>query len=351
MKKLVSFLLALALLAMFTACTSSTAPSGDAATAQPQAVAQATEAPSPLQAAPSEPAATYEKPKFLAVGTGATGAAFYPIGIGIGDVITNNLDIQTTAQVTGGAMENLSLVQEKSIDMGITMGNSALDAYEGTGTFEKKYDNVSAMFGGLSKGYFQIVVMEDSSIQTMEDLKGKRVVMGPAGNGAIAVAETIWNEYGFGINDVDATYIAYTDGISSLTDGNCDAVVVQAAVPSSAIQELAASGRGYRFIPVTDEVAASLMDKYGYFGVGALAGSVYGNGVDTQTMFITNMVIIRADLDESLVYDLTKAVFENIDTVKNSHPAAGGLALEGAVRTSIPLHPGAERYFKEVGAM
>lgn len=292
-----------------------------------------------------------DRPKFLTVGTGAAGAAFYPIGISVADIVTNQLGIQTTAQVTGGAMENLTLVQENTVDMGITMGNSAQEAYEGSGAFESPYTNISALFGGLSKGYFQVVVPEDSSIKTMADLKGKKVVMGPAGNGAISVAETIWSEYGFGIDDINATYIAYSDGISSLTDGNCDAVVVQAAMPSSSIQELAASGKGFRFLPVEETVAEQLEEKYAYFGHGDIKADVYGTKEDTNTMFITNMMIIRADLDEELVYDITKATFENIDTVKNSHAAAKGLNLEGAVRTSIPLHPGAERYFKEIGAL
>lgn len=286
-------------------------------------------------------------PRFVTVGTGGTGAAFYPIGVSIAQILTNSLGIDATAQVTGGALENIELIQKGTIDLGITMGNSAQSAYE-----ENGYTNINAFFGGLSKGYFQIVVMENSPIKTMTDLKGKKVCMGPAGNGAISVAEIIWNEYGFGIDDVKATYLSYDDGVSQLTDGNCDAVVVQAAVPSSAIQQLAAEGKPYRLIPVEADVAERLCDKYQYFGYGNLAASTYmNNKVDTMTMYITNMVIVRADMSEDAVYEMTKAVFEDIDTVKNSHNAAKGITIEGAVRTSVPLHPGAEKYFKEIGAI
>ncbi|MEA5013853.1 MAG: TAXI family TRAP transporter solute-binding subunit [Candidatus Limiplasma sp.] len=293
-----------------------------------------------------------DMPRFVTVGTGATGAAFYPIGVAMAEVLTNNLGVEATAQVTGGALENLQLVQDMTIDLGITMGNSAQDAYEGAGDYKgTAYTNVNALFGGLSKGFFQIVVLDGSSIQTMKDLVGKKVCMGPAGNGAISVAETIWNEYGFGVKDVNATYLSYDDGVNQLTDGNCDAVVVQAAVPSAAIQELAVSGKPYRFLPVEENIADTLCEKFQYFGYGALASTVYeNNAVDTPTMFITNMVVVRADLSEDVVYQITKALMENIDTVKNSHKAAGGITLEGAVRTSIPLHPGAEKYFVEVGA-
>lgn len=337
MKKFVSLALALAMMLALVSCaagdtTSSAAPSANAG---------------------DSAGGDVKMPGFITVGTGATGAAFYPIGVSMADILTNNFKTQATAQVTGGALENLQLVQEGTIDLGITMGNSAQAAYEGTGDYEgTAYTNVNALFGGLSKGYFQVVVLENSPIQTMKDLVGKKVCMGPAGNGAISVAATIWNAYGFGVDDVNATYLAYDDGISQLTDGNCDAVVVQAAVPSSAIQELAASGKGYRFIPVEQEIADKLCADYQYFGYDTLKSTVYDNNpVDTQTMVITNMVIVRADMDEGVVYEMTKAMFENLDKIKESHKAASGLSLEGAVRTSIPLHPGAERYFKEIGAI
>lgn len=293
-----------------------------------------------------------ERPKFLTIGTAAAGAAFYPIGIGMADIITNQVNVSTTAQVTGGAIENIGLVQDATVDMAITMGNTAQQAYEGTGDYEgQAYTNLNALYGGLSKGVFHVVVMDNSSIQTMADLKGKKVVMGPAGNGGISVAQDVWAQYGFGLEDVNATYISYTDGISSLTDGNCDAVVVQSAAPASAIQELAASGKGFRFIPVEEDVAQKLCDEHAYFGSMTLSKDTYGNDEDTLVMYINTMVIIRADLDADLVYDITKALFENLDTIKESHPAAKGLTLEGAVRTSIPLHPGAQRYFEEIRAI
>lgn len=346
MRKLISIICAAGVVLSMTACGSNAetgAVKGNSDAAKNEAGTETTD---------TANTAAAELPKFVTVGTGATGAAFYPIGVSMADILTNNLGVEASAQVTGGALENLQLIQEGTIDIGITMGNSAEDAYEGVGDYEgNPYQNVNALFGGLSKGYFQVVVMEDSPIQTMNDLVGKKICMGPAGNGAISVAETIWSACGFSIDDVNATYLSYDDGISQLKDGNCDAVVVQAAVPSSSIQELAASGKGYRMLPVEKSVADGLCEKYAYFGYGTLSASVYENSkADTDTMYITNMAVVRADLSEEAVYEFTKALFENIDTVKNSHKAASGINLEGAVRTSIPLHPGADRYFTEIGA-
>lgn len=297
--------------------------------------------------------ATASVPKFMTVGTGATGGAYYPIGVAFAEIMTNNLGTQATAQVTGGSLENLQLINEGTCDIGIVQGNNMMDAYEGTGSYTgNAYNNIAALFGGLSKGFFQVVVLDNSPIQSMSDLIGKKVIMGPAGNGAIAVANTIWSKYGFSTDDITATYVAYDDGISQLEDGNCDAVVIQTAIPASAIQQLAAGGKAYRLIPVDKDKADELCAEYGYFGYGTIKTSVYDNlPADVNTMYISNMVAVRADLDEELVYSMTKCLFENIDTIKNSHKAASGLTLEGAVKVSIPMHPGAERYFKEIGAM
>lgn len=292
-------------------------------------------------------------PKFMTVGTGSTGGAYYPIGVAIAEVLTSKLGTQATAEVTGGSLDNLRLINDGDCDLGIAQGNNMMDAYNGTGDYvDNAYENINAMFGGLSKGFFQVVVLENSPIQSMADLKGKKVCMGPAGNAAIILANLVWSKYGFTTDDIKTTYVAYDDGISQLEDGNVDAVYIQTAIPASAIQQLAAGGKGYRLISVDEDIANELCEEYGYFGYGTIATTVYDNlKEDCHTMYVSNMVAVRADLDEDLVYEMTKAIFENLDIIKSSHKAASGLTLENAVRVSIPMHPGAERYFKEVGAI
>lgn len=292
-------------------------------------------------------------PKFMTVGTGSTGGAYYPIGVAIAEILTSKLGTQATAEVTGGSLDNLRLINDGDCDLGIAQGNNMMDAFNGTGDYvDNAYENINAMFGGLSKGFFQVVVLENSPIQSMADLKGKKVCMGPAGNAAIILADIVWGKYGFSTNDIKTTYVAYDDGISQLEDGNVDAVYIQTAIPASAIQQLAAGGKGFRLLSVDEAIANELCEEYGYFGYGTIASTVYDNmKEDVHTMYVSNMVAVRADLDEDLVYQMTKAIFENLDIVKSSHKAASGLSLETATRVSIPMHPGAERYFKEVGAM
>ncbi len=294
----------------------------------------------------------YEKPKFLSVGTAASGGAYYPIGIAMAEAITNNLGIQTTAQVTGGAVENNGLIEDGTLDIAITQGPMAYAAVTNSAPYEKFHKNVSAMFSGLSKGIFHVVTLEGTGIKKMEDLKGKRVVMGPAGGGAINMATDIWAEYGFSIDDVNATYISYADGMSALTDGKCDAVVVQSAYPASAITELTVTRKDVVILEIEEEMRKKILEDYPFYSETVIPKDVYGTAEDIPVIHLSNMVVCRSDLPEGLVYDLTKVLMENVEKIQQSNPAAKELSIETAAQNvPIPMHPGAERYFREIGAL
>jgi hypothetical protein len=295
---------------------------------------------------------SYEKPKFLTIGTAGTGGAYYPIGIAMADVITNNMDIQTTAQVTGGAVENNILLQDGGVDLAITQGHMAYASYNGTEPYEEKNENISILFSGLSQGVFQVVVKESSGINSMADLKGKRVVMGPAGGGAINVFNDVAKEYGFDINDIQATYISYTEGTEALNDGNVDAVLVQAAIPSAAITQLAATSKDFKLISIEEDILETITTKYPYYSESIIGTDIYGASEDVTTIYLSNMVVIDKTVSEEFVYNMMEIMFDNIDQITSSHPAASGLTLESAVESlPIPLHPGAEKYFKDKGVL
>ncbi|WP_409966986.1 TAXI family TRAP transporter solute-binding subunit [Bengtsoniella intestinalis] len=293
---------------------------------------------------------SYEKPKFLAMGTAASGGAMYSIGIAMADLISTKLDIQTTAQVTGGTVENCTLVQDGTVEIGLTMNDTCYAAFNGEGVFSETCEDLRGIFNGMSAGVFHVVVLDNSDIETMADLEGKRVVMGPAGGGAITVAEALWPEYGFTIDDVDASYISFTDGIAALKDGTCDAVLVQSAAPASAIQELAASGYGFHFVPIEDDVAESLLEKYPFYSMMTMESSVYGSTGDAQVLYIPTTVVCHADLDDGLVYDITKMFYEEVEAIRASHPCVI-MNIEDGPTTSIELHPGAQRYYEEMGLL
>ncbi|NDL66796.1 TAXI family TRAP transporter solute-binding subunit [Anaerotalea alkaliphila] len=292
-------------------------------------------------------------PKFLTIGTAGTGGAYYPIGIAMSQIIGDVLGINTNAQVTGGATENNTLIENKSVDLAITQSSLAYAAIQGTAPYETAAPSVRAIANGLSKGVFHVVTLRSTGIETIGDLKGKRVVLGPAGGAGISMALEVFAEYGIGANDFNPSYVTYSDGITALTDGTVDAVVVQSAAPASAIQELKATReKDMLLLSIEDDVRQSLLEKYPYYSEVVLAEDIYGTGGEIKTIFVSNMIVCSADLSEGLVYEITKAFFENVDKIKESHPAALGLSVEEAVKGSpIDFHPGAIKYFKEVGVM
>ncbi len=293
-----------------------------------------------------------EKSKFLSVGTAGTGGAYYPIGIAIADIITNDLDIPTSAKVTGGAAENNMLVDDNTVQLAITQGPMAYAAVNGTSPYTTQYENVLALFNGLSKGVLHVVVMNDSSINSFEDLKGKTIAMGPAGGGAINVTLDILSAYGLDLDDIKPTFLAYAEGVDALKDGNVDAAVIQSAAPASAITQLAASTKDFKIISIEEDKLEEVLKTFPYYSGIDIPHDMYGIESDATTVYLSNMVVVSGELSEDEVYNITKAIFENIDKIQQSHPAAKGLSIETAVeRTPIPLHPGAEKYFKERGLL
>ncbi len=291
-------------------------------------------------------------PKFLTIGTAGSGGAYYPIGIAMADIITNKLGIQTTAQITGGAIENNSLIQNKGVDLAISQGVMSYNAFNGLPPYKQKLTDVAGLFNGLSKGVFQLVVNKNSPIKSIRDLKGKKVALGPAGGGAITTFLEVFTSYGFTDKDFKPVYISYEQAGDALVDGNVDAILVQAAIPSPAITQQTASNKPLRFISIEEDMMQKLLAKYAYYARIVIPKEMYKTEAPVNTFYISNMVIVSKTLSTDLVYRITKALFENIDTIRNSHPSVKGLTIQSAVEgLPIPLHPGAEKYFKEKGLL
>lgn len=302
----------------------------------------------------SEETSNSNGPEFLNVGTAGTGGAYHPIGISIAKILGEQLGVNATAQVTGGAVENVKLIQDAEVDIAITQSPMAVAGLNGTEPYNQKNDGIATLFNGISKGVFQLVVLDSSGINSVGDLKDKNVVLGPAGGGAINVITDILSVYGMTIDDLKPTYVSYSEGISMLSDSNVnvDAVIVQSAAPAPAIKELTASRKNFKLISIEADKIEELLSKFSYLDQIDLPSEMYETPNSTTTVYLTNMMIVRKDLDEEFVYNLTKSIFENIEEVQSSHPAAKGLTLESqGKRAPIPLHPGAEKYFKEKGVL
>jgi TRAP transporter TAXI family solute receptor len=261
--------------------------------------------------------------------------------------------VQARVQTTGGGVENVKLVHEGKTEVGITISYLAYNGYNGLNPYKSKMQNIRTLCSGLSTGVMQVVVPANSKIQSLGDLKGKKVAVGPAGGGALTVLNDIFQEYGFRMGDITPSYVAYDEGITMMTDGHIDAAVVYAALPTPAVKTLATGPHAFRMLELEEKTQKTLLSKYPYYIPITITKSVYGTPSDIRVVGTPNIVIVHSKLADDLVYKITKAFFEpaNLEMIRNSHPSAKPLSLERAAVAAVPLHPGAEKLYKEKGVL
>lgn len=293
-------------------------------------------------------------PSDIAIATASAGGAWYPIGAGMAEVIKRSLlGVQARVQTTGGGVENVKLVHDGKVEIGITISYLAFNGYNAIDPYRSKLQNIRTLCSGLSTGVMQVVVPASSRIKSMADLRGKKVAVGPAGGGALTVLDDIFKEYGFKMSNVTPSYVSYDEGVTMMTDGHIDAAVVYAALPTPAVKTLSTGPNPFRMLDLEENVQKSLLSKYPYYVPIRISKDMYGTGSDIRVVGTPNIVIVYSKLPEELVYNITKAFFEpkNLEIIHTSHPSAKGLTLERAALAAVPLHPGAEKFYREKGVL
>ena len=291
--------------------------------------------------------------KAVSIATAAMGGGYYSLGIGISEILKSNIDnLDVTVEVTGGTVENPGLVNSGECDLGIANTDMAYFAPIGEEPFETANSNLAGWFGGAAGGVVHYCVLESSGITTIDDLVGRTIAVGPQGNSTSLFLRKVLEAAGHSWDDITPSYMSFSEGMQALSDGKVDMAIASAYPPVSAVQELAASGKAYRILEFDDEFRAAFLELYPYYSEFVIPANSYDGQPDAvKTLSTENMTIVNKDLDEELVYQMTKAVFENLDTLKASATSAATMTLEGAPATGIELHPGAARYYREMGVL
>nr|WP_206529759.1 TAXI family TRAP transporter solute-binding subunit [Brevibacillus sp. SYP-B805] len=287
-------------------------------------------------------------PNQLIIATGGTGGTYYPLGGGMAEQITKNAGITATAQSTGASAENLRLIRDKKADIAFTQSDIADYASKGTEMFQQDGKIDFQAIGALYNETIQIVVAPDSGINSVADLKGKRVSVGAPGSGTELNAKQILEAYGLKFEDLQLQRLSFADSAKAIQDGQLDAAFQTAGTPTAAITELAAT-TGVKIIPVDADKIDALISKYPFYVKTTIPGKTYETVPDdVTTVSVKSLLVVRSDLSEDLVYKVTKAIFDNID--KLGHAKAKEIKVEEALAgISLPVHPGAKKYFTEKG--
>lgn len=285
--------------------------------------------------------------------TGGTSGTYYPFGGAIANIWNTKIEgMNVTAQATGASAENLRLINKGEAEFA-TVQNDVMDyAYNGTDLFAgEKLTNI-ATIGTLYPEVVQIAVSKDSGIKSIADFKGKRISVGDAGSGVEFNAKQILEGYGLTFDDIKKSNLSFKESAEGIQNGTLDGCFITAGVPNSALAELAYTA-GLTLISVDGDAASKIMSKYGYYTLTTIPGGTYkGTDEDTSALAIKCTLAVSTKLDEDTVYEMTKALFSNLPELAAAHAKGKEVTAESAVTgVSVPFHPGAVKYFKEIGLM
>ena len=293
-----------------------------------------------------------EKKKYI-LATGGTSGTYYPFGGAIANIWNTKIEnMNVTAQATGASAENLRLISNGDAEYAIVQNDVMDYANNGSDMFEgKKIENLASV-GTLYPEVVQIAASKNSGIKTVADLRGKRVSVGDAGSGVEFNAKQILEGYGITMKDIQKNNLSFKESAERIQNGTLDACFITAGVPNSALQELAFTA-GLILIPVDGAQADSICSKYSFYTKTTIpAGTYKGTDTDTPALAIKATLAVSAKLDENTVYDMTKALFDNLDELSSAHAKGKEVSAKNAVEgISVPLHPGAAKYFKEIGVL
>jgi len=292
---------------------------------------------------------------FLTLASGSPGGAYYPLGGGMSVVIQKTVEgFRCAAESTGASVENCRLVGNGESDMGMVMGSVGYNAAQGKAPFEKKYDLVSLF--QMYPAPQHLVTTAQSRIKSIADLKGKRVSIDVPGSGCSTMARIILEEAGFNLEkDLKIANLSQTESVQALKDGIVDAVFFNFAYPGAAVMDLAAT-RDIVLIPIDAKLANRIIKKYPYYVKIVIPAKTYAKvDYDVPCLGDSNVLLVNRKMKEDVAYKIVKAIFSNVRegqwALVNVHPVAAQLTPANAVNSPLPLHPGAVKYFREVGTV
>jgi uncharacterized protein len=288
----------------------------------------------------------------LSIATGGTGGVYYPIGGGLAEIINARVEgYSATAEVTGASVENMGLIAAGEADFAIALADTVQQAYEGTGRFEGEQIEETRALASIYANMIQIVVPANSDIQSLADLRGRRVSVGAPGSGTEVNAQTLLDANGIDFSEFDAQRLNFNETADALSNGDIDAGFWSVGAPTSSILNLATTNSVRILSLSAEEVAAAREADPTFTELSLPAGMYQGQAEEVATLGVPNVLVVSSQMPDDLAYEVTRAMFENIADLQAVHPAANETTVEFTMSaTPVPLHPGAIRYFEEAGA-
>ena len=286
----------------------------------------------------------------MTMGTGGTSGTYYAFGGVLGQYIKNNAGIDVTVVSTDGSKANIESIDSGDYQLGTVQSDVMAYAWAGSRSFEAngKIDSFRVV-AGLYAEAVQLVTM-NPEIKSVADLKGKAVSIGAPGSGTYFNAMDVLSAAGLAETDIKPQYQSFADSTDALKDGKIDAAFIVAGAPTAAITELCTTNSAY-LVPIDGDIAAKLMADCAFYTTYVIpAGTYAGQTEDVTTVTVKATLIVAASASEDDVYNLTKAIFDNVDAIAAENGKGKELSIENATSgMAAPFHAGAAKYFAEKG--
>jgi TRAP transporter TAXI family solute receptor len=301
---------------------------------------------------------TAAEQQFISIGTGGVTGVYYPTGGAICRLVNKNRKehgIRCSVESTGGSVYNVNTIREGELDLGVAQSDVQYNSFNGASDFADQgpYEGLRAVFS-VHPEPFTVVARADSGIKTFDDLKGKRVNIGNPGSGQRGTMGVVMEAKGWGLSDFAlASELKAAEQSAALGDNKVDAIIYTVGHPNGSIQEATTTTEA-GLISVDGPEIDALVEGNSYYAKATIPGGMYtGTDEDTHTFGVLATFVSSASVDDDTIYEVVKAVFENFDRFKGLHPAFANLKEEDMITKGIsaPIHPGAERYYKERGWM
>ena len=347
MKKIVALVLAATMVFALVACGGGSS-SGNADTATPAETSTPADTSAPAETTPA-PAASGEKVK-ITLATGGTSGTYYAVGGVLGTVLGPKLTLSDlSVESTGASKANVNMITDGEAQMAILQSDVINYAHNGTNTFEGEVEDNALWIAGIYNETVQILAKP--GINNVADLKGKTVCVGDVGSGTEVNAWQVLGAAGLTKDDIKVVNGSFQDGVDQLKDGKIDAAFTVAGAPTTAIVDYATTNE-LNLVSLSDSELAAIRAEYPFLVQDNLpAGTYTGQANDVVCVAVQAALVASEDLSEDVVYEITKGLFENKAELEAGHAKFGFLDPKVASIGTVPLHPGAEKYYKEIGVL
>lgn len=305
---------------------------------------------SPTTEGPGEEGAGPQEVVNLVISTGGTSGSYFPVGGAIANIVSNYAEgLNITAQTSGGSIENLKLIEKGQSEFGLAQNDLADYAMKGIELFDTKLEKIRGI-ATIYPEYIQIAVRPDKGINSISDLKGKKISVGAPGSGSEANCRQFLALLGVPYESFSPQFLENTDAANQYKDNVIDGFIITTGLPSPAITEIATT-KGVKVLGFSKEEAEKINNEWGFLTPETIPANSYKDqGEDVITMAAKSVIFTSADISEDIVYKFTKALWENQPELEQANAKAKNMNKEDPLGgVTVPAHPGAAKYYKEIG--